>query len=49
MKSVLKESMNTSAKKLKDKVVDGGLSLLGKKIKKGTWLIKGSGITLRNS
>ena len=49
MKSVLKESMNTSAKKLKDKVVDGGLCLLGKKIKKGTWLIKGSGITLRNS
>ena len=49
MKSVLKESMNTSAKKLKDKIVDRGLSLLGKKIKKGTWLIKGSGITLRNS
>ena len=49
MKSILKESMNTSAKKLKDKIVDAGLSLLGKKIKKGTWLLKGSRMTLRNS
>ena len=34
MKSVPPESMNTSAKKLEYKSVDGGLSLLGKKIKK---------------
>ena len=34
IKSVLKESMNTGAKKLENKIVDGGLSFLGKKLKR---------------
>ena len=49
MKSVPPESMNTSAKKLEYKSVDGGLSLLGKKIKKGISSIKSSGTTLTDN
>ena len=38
IKSVLKESMNMDAKKLEDKIVEGGLSFLGKKLKKRNFI-----------
>ena len=46
--SYLEEANNTSFNN-KDVFVDAGLSLLGKKIKKGISSIKGAGITLTNN
>ena len=48
--SVVKELKNTGTKKLnKDILVDAGLNIIGKKIKKGISLITGAGITLTNN
>ena len=47
--SVLNESKSMGAKKIEDEIVDAGLCLLGKKIKKGVSSFHGSGITPTNN
>ena len=49
MNSVLNESKSMGAKKIEDEIVDAGLCLLGKKIKKGVSSFHGSGTTPTNN